>query len=207
MRLAILPCLLPLAALAQQPQIDMAAIQKWNNVKNVRYHIEGVFQDWVPVNKQNPSSQVNVTDRFVIDVDWNLRQNAPIGQPKFINSKSTSAGVRTTDKDCPAPLLTGEYEHFEITAVSAGDGQPRLALTGTRNFPAGNIALQCPASKSLSPAPAKQEQVTDYVALPLPMMLAIGAVSMPGAAISPDKKSIILKGKGWTYTYTPTPLP
>lgn len=203
---AISALLMGSLALAQQPQIDMAAAARWGNAKVVRYHIEGVFQGWTAISHQRDDAQGDVADRVTIDVDWNLNLYQPVGPPKFANYKSSTKGVRSLDKDCPPPVPRGEYEHFDATSVIPDTGQDGLKLTGTRTFPAMNEALQCPASKALSPSPSKQQSASEYLALPAPMMLALRGSPMPNMTVSADGKSFLLKLKNWTWTYTPSLL-
>lgn len=192
-------------ALAAQ-QIDMAAVQRWSNVKTVRYHVAGSFQGWTPVSSQQ-SAEGNVTDAATLDFDWNVRQRMMIGEPKFQNAKSAVTALRDRG-ECTTPVLKGEYEHLEITDVKADD-MGRVVLTGTRVYPAALAASECPASKALIPAAPKQQTVTEYLAVPDPRIMATAGMGpgTPNVTFTPDKKSFILKIGGWSWTVTPTPLP
>jgi hypothetical protein len=65
----VLLALMPWAAFAQQ--IDMAAIQKWSNVKVVRYKVDARFGAWTQVasDKGSESAEGKVTDSYAIEFD------------------------------------------------------------------------------------------------------------------------------------------
>jgi hypothetical protein len=196
-----LPVLASVGSAAAAPQVDMAEVMKWSNAKVVRYHVEGVYEAWTPI--ADEASQSNVTDGLVMDVIWEMRARKAQGMPQIQNKASTSKGLRNIHPPCPAPVMKGQYEHFEAKEVGF-DGQDRMALKGIRSFPPIDAGLDCPASNALKASPAKQTEVTEYIALPNPMMLSVGSFNTPNMTVTPDKKSFILKTGNWTWTYTPS---
>ena len=54
--------LLATLAHAQQPKIDMAALERWGDVKVVRYHIEGVYSGWTNIANPKGEAQGDITE-------------------------------------------------------------------------------------------------------------------------------------------------
>jgi len=184
------------AAAAVNPQIDMAAVQKWSAARTARYHVEGVFQAWTQLSQKWSVAQGDATDTLTVDFDWSIRERKLVGDVKFDEGNSSVKGVRSATKDCPAPELAGTYEHIAVKSV-VQDAPGRLAAKGIRAYAAVKAPLECPAS---------QEEVTEYIPVPDPMMLAVGATGDPNVTISPDHRSFIVRSGGWTWTLTPTSL-
>lgn len=204
---AIVLCCLCAGEVSAQ-QIDMAAIQRWSNVKKVRYVVSAVFDEWTSISSTVAAAQGKVTDSYSIEFDWDVRKGQIIGDATYKNGKSSVGSLRDTAQ-CTTPVLKGDYEHFEITAVKSGPGKSQVELSGMRTFPIVDAPAQCPASKALSATPAKRADVKEILGIPDPQMM--GLVGMPtgnkNMTFSADKKSFILKLQGgWTLTFTPTPL-
>lgn len=202
----VLLAAMPATAFAQQ--VDMAAIQKWSNVKVVRYMVDARFDGWTQVagGKAGESAQGKATDSYALEFDWDTRGRKLEGPVSIRNGKSAVAETR--DKgNCAKPVLQGEYEHFEATEAKVA-GRDLLELKGTRSFPAARIASECPASKALNPVAAERKSVTESIAVPDPKMMSIagmGQTGHPGMSFSADRRSFVMKMQnGWTLTYTPT---
>lgn len=199
-----IPVLVCVASGALAQQVDMAEVMKWSNAKIVRYHVEGTYEALTQVVAQDVSSKANITDALVVDLVWEMRGRKAQGMPQIQNKASVMKGeTRNDHPPCPAPVLKGPYEHFEATGVEF-DGGDRLTVKGTRSYPAADAGLECPASNARRPAAAKQEAVTEYIAMPNPMMLSVGSFNTPKMKVAPDKKSFILKAGNWTWIYTPS---
>lgn len=194
-------CLMSASAYAQQ--IDMAQVLKWDHTKVVRYHIEGVFQQWASVSHADTASQGNVTDRVTIDLDWDLKKNQFVGTPTFANAKTSVDGLRNLYPPCKPPVLKGDFDVLEMSGLVA-DGE-RIVVKGRKSYPPADVALDCPGGLSLRASPGKQEEVTEYLAIPEPALLAIGQ-STQNIIISADRKTFSIKANGWIWTYTPTRL-
>lgn len=202
----ILLVLMPWAAIAQQ--VDMAAIQKWSNVKVVRYKVDARFDAWTQVasGKGGESAEGKVTDSYALEFDWDAKGRKLAGSVSIKNGKSLVAETR--DKgECAKPVLKGEYEHFEATEAKVAN-RDLLELKGTRSYPAAQIANECPASKALNAVAADYKAVTESIAVPDPKMMSLagmGHTGNPKVTFSPDKQSFIMKmDNGWTVVYTPT---
>lgn len=203
---SVLPLALPWAVSAQQ--IDMAAIQRWSNVKVVHYRVDARFDGWTQVasGMGGDSALGKVDDSFALDFDWDARGRALAGPVTLTNGKSRVAETR--DKgECAKPVLDGDYEHFDAAEAKSAN-RDLLALTGVRRFPAAQIANECPASKKLHPVAAEQRAVTEYLSVPDPKMMslaAMGNTGTPKVTFTPDRQSFIVRmDNGWTLTYKPT---
>jgi hypothetical protein len=194
---------LPGAVFAADTQIDMASVQKWSNAKTVHFRIDGAYRAWTSMSPKWAMGEGDASDSATIDFDWDVRAHKVIGKVTFTNGGSSVGATRSTHKECPAPVVKGAYEHLTIKTI-AQDDQPRLMLKGARTFAAVEAPLECPASLKLMPAPGSTVETTDYVAVPEPMMLAVGATGNPNLTVAKDHKTFVLKSNGWAWTYTPT---
>ena len=190
--------LLPMAAVAQQ--MDMEAMAKWSAADTVRYHIVGVYQGSTYV-AGDGSGQADISDRVVIDLDWKLSEAQLVGTPTFQNTKSTATKLRDREPVCLAPVLKGDLEFFELLAVKNGLGGG-LHLVSRTTRPVVEVAQSCTASRRA--VPAKVEEVTEDFGIPSPVMFAMPLPKSDDLAVSPDKKSLIVKKNGWTWTFTPS---
>jgi hypothetical protein len=189
--------LLPLGARAQQ--MDLAAMQKWGSAEMVKYHIVGVYQAATFI-ASDGVGQADVTDRVIIDLNWKMSQQTIVGTPAIQNFKSTTANVRDRGQ-CMAPVLKGEYEHYELLSVKMGLGGA-LDFTSRATYPVVDVAYMCTAGRK--PVPAEVKTTQKDFSLPTPVLLAMGVANTNDFSIAPDKASFIVKKDGWTWTITPT---
>jgi hypothetical protein len=145
---------------------------------------------------------VDVTDRVTLEFDWDVRANAVIGQPRFVNSASQVAGASSVQGTCPPPTVEGTYEHLDVTAVAPHAAG--LALTGARSYPAAGISSEAPATCEQKQVAAEEERVTELVTVASPMMLVMPSGANPNLSVAADRKSFTLEVKGWSWTYTPS---
>jgi len=190
--------LLSTAAPAQQ--MDMAAMQKWSTAELLRYHIVGVYQDATYI-ASDGAGQADVSDRVVIDLDWKMSEQSIVGKPTIQNSKSPAANVRDRTPACLAPVLHGEYEHYELLSVEPGLAGV-LTFTSSTSYPLVDAASMCTAGRK--PVPAKVKTTPEDFSLPQVMLFAMPIAPSEGLTISPDKKFFTVKKNGWTWTITPT---
>jgi len=199
-------CVLGTVAPAMAQQMDMAAMQKWMASKNVTWHIVGKFDGDAAVSSDG-QGKAHVTDVVEADVTiaWQ-NDNAIVGAPKIKNVASVVANLHDREPKCLAPTLKGTFDHATLDAVTPGvAGGLHFKMTTT--FPDAVVSQVCSSTKL---APAKKETEEEEMFIPPPTMLAMG-MSDNNMAISPDKKSLILKNpagfEGWVWTLTPTPAP
>jgi hypothetical protein len=210
MRSVILTGLVVVAAVtatgAQAPPgFDMAAIQKWQAAKIVHFRISGVFKGTTSIARGSDAqyAQAVVSDGFTVELDLQMRHQELVGAAKFTNTRTTMTGVASPGiVKCPPPTPSGEFEYFEIAKVV--NGQSAVELQGTRTYPAIALSNQWPATCAQRPVAGGTEPVTVTLAVPSPVMLALPANADPKFAVTPDRKSFVLKAEDWTWTYTPT---
>lgn len=189
---------MPLTGLGQQ--IDMETMAKWGAADVVRYHIVGVFQGTSYV-ASDGAGQGDFTDRVVIDLTWKLSEAKMVGAATIQNSKSAVSKLRDREPMCLPPVLKGDLEFYELLAVREGLGGA-LHFTVRTTFPVVEVAQSCTASRK--PVPAKvREEIEDFGVLS-PVMLGMPLPKSDELAVTPDKKSFIVRKKGWTWTLTPS---
>lgn len=194
-------CVVPVASPGAQ-QMDMAAITRWSSAKVVRYHIVGVYQAQTDVTFQDRSSKADVTDRVVLDLDWDVQSAKLVGPARVQNTKSEVKNLRNAERECPPPAPGADYEHLEVTEAIGGNGT--VELKGTRSFPQTAIT-DCSGMRTQRTIEARQQPVTEHLAVPEPMILAMPSGAGGGMfTISADKKSFAMKVGDWTWTYTPS---
>lgn len=196
-------------------QFDMAAAQRWSQAKVAHYKIVGTYDGWTEVSdwadrQDRESGEVHAVDTVTLEFDWDIRAKKPVGAVKIQNGKTSTKGTRNTADKRIAPKLQGEYEHLDVTSVAINsDGA--ATLTGTRTYPAAELALDYPGSMAMKPVKAETVKVTELLAVPDPTMMGL-AGAMPAMttstgtqmSFSADKKSFVMQLNGWTWTYTPT---
>ena len=169
----------------------------------MHYHVAGVYDGWTAVSPKWTGGQVQATDSMKLDFDWDIRKRSLIGAVAFSNGGSSAKATRSTAKECPAPSMPSGYEHFEAASAKQ-DFDARIEIKGKRKYGAVMAPLECPASLKLTSVPASTADATEYIAVPEPMMLAVGQTGNPNVEIGKDRKTLVVKANGWTWTYTPT---
>ena len=190
--------LLPRPASAQQ--MDMAAMQYWGTAELIKYHIVGVYQDATFI-ASDGAGLADVSDRVVIDLTWKMSQQTIVGTPVIQNSKSTTSKVRDLTPACLAPVLQGDYEHYELTSVKAGSAGI-LTFTSSTSYPVVEAAYRCTVSRK--PVPAKVATASVDFSLPQVMLFGLPMEQSEALTISPDKKFFTVREDGWTWTITPS---
>ena len=190
--------LLPLGAMAQQ--MDMEAMAKWSSADLVKYHIVGVYQGTYFV-AGDGSGQADFTDRVVIDLTWKHSEEKMVGAATFQNSKSVASKLRDRESACLAPVLKGNLEFFDLKAIEPSFNGG-LYLKSQTIHPEVEVAQFCTASRRT--VPAKVEDNTEDFGIPSPMVFAMPPPKSGEYALSPDRKSLIVKKGDWTWTLTPT---
>lgn len=190
--------LVPLGAMAQQ--VDMEAMMKWGAADLVRYHIVGVHQGPEPV-ASDGAGQADITDRVVIDLTWKLSEARMVGVPAIQNFKSTASKLRDREPSCLPPVLKGDFEFYELLAISESFGGA-IRLEARTTYPVVEVAQFCTASRKA--VPAKVDDASEDLAVPSPVLFGMPVQESDELAISPDRKSLIVRKGGWTWTFTPS---
>lgn len=188
----------------QAGAFDMAAMEKWGNVKVVKYRVEGVHSARTAVVYGDYEGKADVTDRLTVEFTWDLRKRQLLGQVSVKDSKSVLKNVKSDNTNCPPPTLNGEYEHFQ-SASNSLLGSDSIEIKGVRVYPAASVS-NYPGSCSMRPIPGGKEEVRVHVALIEPAFLGMPSMAQGGpVSISADGKSFSVKGaENWVWTYTPT---
>jgi hypothetical protein len=175
-------------------------MQKWGAAQVVKYHMVGVYQDTTFI-ASDGAGQADVSDRVVVTLMWKMSDQAITGTPVIQNFKSTMQKVRDRAATCLAPVLKGEYEHYELTSVKAGLAGA-LELTASTTYPVVEVQYMCTAGRK--PVPAEIKTGPEDFALPTPTLFGMPVRNTPEFSINAAKTQFIVKKKGWTWTITPT---
>ena len=190
---------------AQEKQMDMEVMMRWSRVKIIRYHIVGVYQAKTNViGDTNWIGYADVTDRVVIDLKWNLPDSKLVGTPTFLNEKSTVSNLRNFDSKCLPPVLKGEYEHYELLSIKEGMAGA-LEIQVRTTYPAAEVVQFCTGKRKA--VPGSIDTRPEEFGVISPVVFGMPMPDSDDLRISKDKKSLIVKKKGWTWTLTPTPEP
>ena len=195
----------PTVVMAASKQVD--ASRKWSEAKGglIHYHIEGTFQGQVNVvGGSTWIGYADVTDRVVIELDWNLGQSKLAGTPRIQNSQSTVRNPRNPEPKCLPPILRGEYEHYDLLGIKNGLGGA-LEFQVRTAYPMAEVAQNCTGSRVKVPAAVKTRPEA-FVVLS-PVLLDSHVPDSDNLRLSKDRKSLIHKQGGWTWTLTPSVKP
>lgn len=200
LRTSIATCLLGACATAHAQQMDMDAMMKWASADVIRYHIVGVYQARTYI-ASDGSGQADITDGLVVDLTWKLSQSRLVGKPTFQNTKSIVKNVADREPKCLAPILRGDYEHYEVLGIKDGLAGT-LELQVRTSYPVVDVVQFCTGSRKA--VPAKTATRPEEFGVVSPVMFGMPLPDSDDLRISPDKKSFILRKAGWTWTMTPS---
>jgi hypothetical protein len=177
-------------------------IARWTAATVVHYHIAGVYDGPAVIAYREPAGQATVTDRVEIDLDWNIKAHAIVGEPKVVNAATEVRELRNVHPSCPAPTPNGPYDHVEVKTVATSAGG--LELKGTRSFPSITVVSGCQGVQEPRTIRAWEQDIVERMVVPSPLMLAAPAHSVATLTVSADKASFTIRNGAWTWTYTPT---
>ncbi len=195
------------AAGATAQLFDVAAMEKWDKVEIVHYEVVGEFRKkQVQIPPTDADLYADVTERVVINFDWNKRKKMLVGTPRIRNEPGTTANIVGIDKKCRKGKINGPYEHFDVDSVRQPKSGEHLELVGRRIHPETLVAEQCGSSLRLYKGAVKP--VIESIVAIDPNMLAMAKMMPPGGpfTLSADGKSVSMKAQNsdWVWTYTPT---
>jgi len=186
------------------PMPNFQDMAKWATAKVIHFHIDGQRDGWVGVPSWDPYSQVDITDRVILDFDWDNQAQKLVGQGKFQNFKTVVKGAASSPP-CLAPVLKGDYEQLDVKEFLLPEGSAEIHLKGTRSLPTADVATQCPSATKLYPVAASQQAVEERFVLTSPLIMFQGAGAPSDVKIAPDNKSYSVgTGEAWVWRYTPT---
>jgi hypothetical protein len=188
--------------LAMEAKKQNESSRPWTEAGVIDYRIVGVYEGRANVSSEsNWSAYVDVTDRVIIDLKWNLAESKLVGTPGVENTKSIVKNPRNPEPSCLPPILKGEYEHYELLGIRDGLAGA-LELQVQTTYPAVEVAQSCTGSRKTVPASVKTRP--EEMAVPSPVMFEMPLPDSDNLRISQDKKSLIHKKAGWTWTFTPS---
>lgn len=197
-----LACLAAFAPPAGSQQMDMEAMQRWGSAKVVYYAVEGVHSGQTSVS--TGGGFADVTDRVSMTFEWSIADARLLKVTSLKNFPSEVKNLRDSEAKCLPPVLKGPFELATVLEVANGLGGA-LDLKVERSYPAAEVAQFCTASRKQVPAAKKAD--VESMAVPSPMLLAMGAPATPELSYSADRKSLIYKKGNWTWTFTPSATP
>ena len=179
---------------------DMAIIRHWTSADLINFHVVGEYAGQVRI-ASNGAGRADVTDRVVIDLKWKMSTSTLVGKPIIQNSKSVVTNLRDLEVKCKAPVLKGEYEHFELLGIKDGLAGA-LEMDVRTSYPVVDAIQFC--TGSYKPVPARVDRYPVEWGVPSPTLFGMGLPPSDSLTISNDKKSMIVKRDGWTWTFTPS---
>jgi len=155
----------------------------------VKYNVTGLFQR----DKQfiGGSAVADVTEQVEFEFTWPLEEGA---QPKALPNIPTKVNnLRDGSAVCPAPMLTGTYEHFDLKRITVIGTM--FVLVGERRTP--DLDEYVPASRCKGTHSIQGQVREEQLLVTAPPELLTG----------PVPKGQVLKqhDQGWTWTFTPIP--
>ena len=142
-----------------------------------------------------------MSDRVVVDFTWKLSEMKLVGKPTFQNTKSTVTNPSDREPKCMAPVLKGEYEHYELLGIKEGLAGG-LEFQVRTTYPVVEVVQFCTGSRKA--VPAKTTSRPEEFGVVSPVKFGMPLPDSDDLRISKDKKSLIAKKAGWTWTMTPS---
>ena len=146
----------------------------------------------------------DVVDRVSMTFEWSLTEAKLLKVTSLKNYPSEVKNLRDREAKCLAPVLKGPYELATVLEVVNGLGGA-IDLKVERSYPAVDVAQFCTASRK--GVAAEKKVSVQSMAVPSPIIMAMGAPATRELSYSADKKSMIVKDKNWTWTFTPSVTP
>jgi hypothetical protein len=200
------PVFLPLAFLvaialpAGAQEMDVQAMGRWGSAKLVYYAVEGVHSGAAPMTA-TMGGVADVIDRVSMTFEWSLTEAKLLKVTSLKNYPSEVKNLRDREAKCLPPVLKGTYELASVVEVVNGLGGA-LDLKIERSYPAVDVAQFCTASRKS--VPTEKKISVQSMAVPSPILMAMGAPPTEKLSYSADRKSLIVKDGNWTWTFTPS---
>lgn len=174
--------------------VDVTDVQKVKGpsrqkAAGVTYKAVGVFQR----EKQfiGGAAVADVTEQVEFEFAWPLEEGR---QPKVLPNIPTKVdNLRDGSTVCPAPVLKGPYEHFDLKSITVIGAM--FALVGERRTP--DLDEYAPASRCKGTHPVQGQVREEQLLVTVPPELLAGPV--------PKGQVLKQQDQGWTWTFTPMP--
>lgn len=184
-------------------QMDMDAMQRWGSARVIYYTVEGVHSGAAPVTARM-GGVADVVDRVSMAFEWSLSESKLLKITTLKNYPSEVKNLRDREPKCNPPVLKGSFELATFLEVVNGPGGA-LDVKVERSYPVVEVAQFCTASRKS--VPAEKTVSVQSMAVPSPVLMAMGAPPTDKLSYSADKKSMIVKDGNWTWTFTPSVTP
>ena len=106
-----------------------------------------------------------MTDRVEIDLDWDVKANAIVGEPKIVNAASEVRELRNVHSSCPPPAPNGPYDHFDVKTITTSGGA--LELKGIRSFPSIRVVSGCQGVEEPRTVRPWEQDVVERMVVPV----------------------------------------
>lgn len=199
----LLACLATIVLPAGAQQMDMQAMQRWGSAERIYYLVEGVHSGAVSVTP-TMGGVADVVDRVSMTFEWSLADSKILKITSLKNFPSEIKNLRDSESKCLPPVLNGPFELATILEVVNGLGG-MIDMKIERRYPTVDVAQLCTASRKSVPAAVTID--VESMAVPSPVLMAMGAPTSEQLSYSADKKSMIVKDGNWTWTFTPSLTP
>jgi hypothetical protein len=180
---------------------NVEVMAKWTAAEIVHYDVVMEFAGEAQILGVRAAQYLKapVKDRVELAFDWNQGEMKIVGTPVIKNFPSTT-GAPAAVEGCPAPRVTGTYEHATVAAVTGFDYNPLLQLTATRTFAAGSIPSRGETACDVwTDSPAATEPAEAGLMV-LPSMY-LGMPSSGDIKVDAARSTITNVQEGWTNTY------
>ena len=194
---AALLLIVPAGVFAQ----DVDAMAKWTALTIVHYRVVGEYSGETPLLADN-ITKAQASDRVELEFDWDQFEMKMAGEAKVANFPTQFTPIAVGE--CPPARASGALEIATALSVkdSPAGGLVNVALRSDN--PAGAVPVvsdEGPCGTQWRDVAAKTATTDQMIQIMPAMMLAMGP--NPGM-VTPDGKSLFVKGAGWTWTFTPT---
>ena len=155
----------------------------------VKYKVVGIFQR----DKQfiGGSAVADVTEQVEFEFNWPLEEGA---QPKVLPNIPTKAdNLRDGSAVCPAPILKGVYEHFDLKSITVIGSM--FGLVGEQSTPDMDEYVGGGGCKSTHPVQGQVRE--EQLLVTVPRELLAGPV--------PKGQVLTQHDQGWIWSFTPMP--
>jgi len=193
--LAALLLIVPAGIFAQ----DIDAMAKWTALTIVHYRVVGEYSAESRL-IAGENTMVPATDRVELEFDWNQFDMNLAGEANITNAPTQFTPPTGA---CPMVRSSGALEVATALAVKdAAPGTVNVLIKSDTPAGAARIASDDGSCGTEWRDVAAASTTRDQMLQILPaMMLAMGPNP---SMVTPDGKSMFVKGSGWTWTFTPT---
>jgi len=194
---AALLIIVPAGVFAQ----DVDAMAKWTALTIVHYRVVGEYSAEVPL-LADSATKAQATDRIELEFDWDQFEMKMSGEAKITNAPTASTPIAVGS--CPPARPSGPLEIATVLSVKNAPAPGMVDVAIKSDTPAGSAPRATdtgPCGSEWAEVAASSAPKNQMLQIMPAMMLAMGPNP---TMVTPDGKSLFVKGAGWTWTFTPT---